>query len=185
MLAASMLALTFKHTRNTELFTVAREAMAYTCTRQRGDGSWYYGEEPKYHWIDNFHTAYNIDALKCYIECTGDQTYSGNLERAFNFYKDHFFEDSGRPKYYHNRAYPIDSQCIAQSIETLAKFSDYDSGSLGLALKVAGWAVDHMQDKDGHFYFARYPVFTLKAPMIHWAQATTYKALALLLSKIE
>jgi rhamnogalacturonyl hydrolase YesR len=184
MVAAAMLAKTYKHNGNPELFKVAGEAMKYTCTRQQPDGSWLYGEDPIFYWIDNFHTGYNLDALKCYIESTNDKTYESNLKRGFDFYKDNFFETTGRPKYYHNRVYPIDSQCISQSIDTLANFSDYDQKSLELALKVANWAIDNMQDKTGYFYYAKYPMYTLKVPLIHWAQATTYKALALLLSKL-
>ena len=164
---------------------VAREAIKYSCTRQQSDGSWLYGEDPKYHWIDNFHTGYNLDALKCYMENTEDKTYENNLKKGFDFYKNNFFEPTGRPKYYHNRAYPIDSQCISQSIETLTNFSEYDPASFDLALKVAGWAINNMQDKTGYFYYAQYPMFTLKVPLIHWAQATTYKALALLLLRIQ
>jgi hypothetical protein len=184
MLAAAMLARTAKFIQNEEYLNVACEAIKYTCTRQLRDGSWYYGEEAKYHWIDNFHTGYNLDALKCYIESTGDKTYEINMKYGLDFYKNNFFEQSGRPKYYHNRAYPIDSQCIAQSIETLSNSSDYDHTSLSLALNVSKWAIDNMQDKAGYFYFARYPLFTSKAPMIHWAQATTYKALTFLLSRL-
>jgi rhamnogalacturonyl hydrolase YesR len=185
MLAAALLAKTYKHNGNPELLTIASEAMKYTCTRQQPDGSWLYGEDPKFHWIDTFHTGYILDALKCYIENTNDKTYVSNLKKGFDFYKNNFLEPTGRPKYYHNRPYPIDSQCISQSIETLANFSDYDKESLALSLKVAKWAIDNMQDKTGYFYFTRYPIVTLKAPMIHWAQATTYRALALLLSKID
>ena len=47
---------------------IARNAMLYTCARQRPDGSWWYAEEPKYHWIDNFHTGYNLSALSVYTE---------------------------------------------------------------------------------------------------------------------
>ena len=101
MLAAAMLARTAKFNGNDEYFKVAREAIKYTCTRQLPDGSWYYGEEPKYHWIDNFHTGYNLDALKCYIESTNDKTYENNLKKGFNFFKNNFFESTGRPKYYH------------------------------------------------------------------------------------
>lgn len=184
VLAAAMLARTAVFKNNEEYVKVAREAIKYTCTRQLSDGSWYYGEEPTYHWIDNFHTGYNLDALKCFIESTKDKTYESNLKRGFDFYKNHFFETTGRPKYYHNRAYPIDSQCISQSIDTLAKFSDYDKESLPLAMKVAGWAINNMQDKTGHFYYAQYPMYKLKVPLIHWAQATTFKALACILSKL-
>ena len=183
MVGAAMLAKTYMHTGDNELLEVSREAMKYSCTRQQSDGSWLYGEDSKFQWIDNFHTGYNLDALKCYIESTGDNTYQNNLKIGFDFYLKNFFESTGRPKYYHNQAYPIDSQCISQSIETLANFAEYDSRSLPLSIKVANWAIDNMQDKTGYFYYARYPLFTLKVAFIHWAQATTYKALALLLTK--
>jgi hypothetical protein len=62
MLGAAMLARTWQHARDSELLDVARDAMVYSCSRQRGDGSWWYGEETKYHWIDGFHTGYNLDA---------------------------------------------------------------------------------------------------------------------------
>ncbi|MCD6401330.1 MAG: hypothetical protein J7L73_05310, partial [Anaerolineales bacterium] len=81
--------------------------------------------------------------------------------------------------------YPIDSQCASQAIETLANFSDYDESSLELGLRVAKWTIENMQDKAGYFYFMKYPLITLKVPMIHWGQATTYRALALLMSKLE
>ena len=184
MLAAAMLARTAKYNDNSEYLKVAREAIKYTCTRQLSDGSWYYGEGPKWRWIDNFHTGYNLDALKCYIESTDDKTYADNLKKGFDFFKNNFFESTGRPKYYHNRTYPIDSQCASQSIETLAKFSDYDESSLALGLRVAKWTIENMQDRTGYFYFMQYPFMKLKAPMIHWAQATTYRALALLVLKI-
>lgn len=184
MLAAAMLARTAKHTGNNEYVNVAGEAIQYTCTRQLPDGSWLYGEDPKYHWIDNFHTGYNLDALKCYIESTGDETYANNLKQGFLFFKNIFFEPTGRPKYYHNRTYPIDSQCCSQAIETLANFADSDDSSLALGIRVAQWTIENMQDRTGYFHFMRYPFATLKVPMIHWAQATTYKALARLLSRL-
>jgi rhamnogalacturonyl hydrolase YesR len=184
MLGAALLARTAKFNGNPEFLEVAKEAIKYTCTRQFPDGSWFYGEEPKYHWIDNFHTGYNLDALKCYIESSDDKTYEDNLKKGFDFFKNNFFESTGRPKYYHNRTYPIDSQCASQAIETLANFSDHDDSSLKLGMKIACWTIENMQDRAGYFYFMQYPFFKLKVPMIHWAQATTYRALALLLSKI-
>jgi polysaccharide biosynthesis protein VpsJ len=170
---------------NKNYLEVARSAMEYSVSRQLPDGSWWYGEEPGYDWIDNFHTGYNLDSLKGYIENSGDETWRPNLMKGLEFYKAHFFEDSGRPKYYHNRTYPVDSQAISQSIETLADFSDLDPSCLDLAVKVARWTIENMQDADGHFYFRQYPLgIKAKAPMLHWAQATTFKALALLYKKL-
>jgi hypothetical protein len=42
-----------------------------------------------------------------------------------------------------------------------------------------------MQDRDGHFYYRMYPLLKAKAPMLHWAQATTYRALALLWARLQ
>ena len=184
MLAASMLARTAKFNGNSEYQEIAKEAVTYTCTRQLPDGSWFYGEEPRYHWIDNFHTGYNLDALMCYIENTGDKTYKDRMEKGFEFFKKNFFESTGRPKYYHNRTYPIDIQCASQAIDTLTKFADYDASSLELGLKVAMWTIDNMQDRTGYFYFMKYPGITVKVPMIHWGQGTTYKALTNLFSRM-
>src|SRR5437773_1160601 len=82
-----------KHTGNREYIEVARSAMEYSCSRQRADGSWWYAEVPKYHWIDNFHTGYNLDSLRSYIEYTGDETWRSNLIKGLAFYKAHFFEE--------------------------------------------------------------------------------------------
>jgi hypothetical protein len=185
MLGAAMLARAAKYFGQAGYLDVAREAMAYSCSRQLPDGAWYYGEREDYHWIDNFHTGYNLDSLKCYTDHSGDNRFMENLRRGLEYYKKIFIEPNGRPKYYHNRAFPIDSQCASQSIETLANFSGYDAASIGLAIKVANWTIDNMQDKKGYFYYRQYPLIKARTPMLHWAQATTYRALALLLNKIE
>ncbi len=185
MLGAAMLARTAKITGDPEYDKVAAAAMEYSCTRQLKDGAWYYGEAANQHWIDNFHTGYNIDSLKVYIESTADNRYRKNIEKGLEFFKSHFFEENGRPKYYHNRTYPVDSQCAAQAIETLAGFSGDDPSSKDTAKKVATWWIENMQDPDGHFYYREYPLVKAKTPMLHWAQATTYKALTLLFSKLD
>jgi hypothetical protein len=168
MLGAALLARTWRHTRRTEYLALSDAAMKYSCTRQLADRAWWYGEAQKYHWIDNFHTGYNLDSLKCYVENTGNKKYSQCLKRGFEYYANTFFEASGRPRYYHNRAQPIDIQCASQPIETLTKFSpDHDSALL-LALRVAKWTIENMQDAAGYFYYRRYPLITAKAPMLHW-----------------
>jgi hypothetical protein len=180
MLGATLLAQVAAHTGNQEYLRVARSAMVYSCSRQLPDGSWWYAEEPKYHWVDNFHTGYNLDSLDSYLEATGDEEFRPKLEKGLAFYKTHFFEESGRPKYYHTRTYPVDIQCVAQSIETLTLFSLRDADCRELAEKVAVWAIQNMQDKTGFFYYRQYPLLTAKTPMIHWGQGTMFKALACL-----
>jgi hypothetical protein len=187
MLGAGLLARASAHIDDARLVPTAKEAMRYTCSRQLPDGSWWYGEAADLHWIDNYHTAYNLDSLKWYLLATGDREYEGHLARGLDFFKRHFFLADGTPKYYHDRTYPIDSQCMSQAIETLANFGDQDRECLELAIRVANWAIDVMQDPQrGHFYFRRYRTGLVdRTPMLHWAQATTYKALALLHARLQ
>jgi hypothetical protein len=183
MLGAAMLARTWRHNPRGEYLELASSAMQYSCACQLPDGAWWYGEAPKYRWVDNFHTGYNLDSLKCYVDNTGDQSCSAHLKRGFEYFRSTFFDPSGRPRYYHNRAQPIDIQCASQAIETLAKFSPDHDGALRLAFRVAGWTIKNMQDPAGYFYYRLYPLITAKAPMLHWGQATMYYALSLLLQK--
>lgn len=164
---------------------VADAAMAYSCIRQRADGSWLYGESAILHWVDSFHTAYNLDSLKRYIEATGNTSYNDNLSRGFSYFKSHFFGSNGTPKYYHDRTYPIDIQCASQAIETLTFFSDHDPDALNLACKVAEWTIRHMQDATGYFCYRVYPLgVTARIPMMHWGQATAYRAMAQLATRL-
>jgi hypothetical protein len=183
MLGAAMLARTWRHRKNPEYLHLATAAMEYSCTRMLPDGSWLYGEEPRYHWVDNFHTGYNLDSLKCYIDNTGDRTWEPELYHAFAYFTSTFFEANGRPKYYHDRTYPIDIQCSSQAVETLAKFADVGPDVLPLAERVANWTIDQMQDPSGYFYYRRYPLLVARIPMMHWGQATMFHALALLLTR--
>jgi len=186
MLGAAALARAAQHTGRNDYSDVAQSAMRYSCLSMLPNGAWWYAEDEIYHWIDNFHTGYNLDSLKCYIEYTGDTEFSDQLARGIRFFKDHFFEESGCPKYYHSRTYPIDIQCAAQAIDTLAYFALEDSESRSLALKVADWTIRNMQARDGHFFYRKYPLgVTARTPMLHWGQATMFKGLAHLILRLS
>jgi rhamnogalacturonyl hydrolase YesR len=185
MLGAALLSRVAARTHDRQALELAKQAMTYSCARQNADGAWFYGEAKKYHWIDNFHTGYNLDCLKRYIDSTDDREFEPNLRRGFQYFTLHFFETDGRPKYYHDKANPIDIQCAAQAIDTLAFFSDIDAESLRLAAKIACWTINNMQARDGHFYYRDLGWKKVKTPMFHWGQGTMFKALAHLLMKLE
>lgn len=185
MMGAAFLARLAAATGNRKAQTIARSAMVYSCARQRKDGSWFYAEAPKYHWIDNFHTGYNLSALKVYREASSDRCFDGHLANGLNYFKTSFFEADGRPKYFHDRAQPVDIQCASQAIETLVSLSDDDPSSLTLALKVADWTIANLQAPDGHFCYRDIGWTKVRTPMLHWGQGTMAKALALALEKVR
>ena len=121
--------------------------------------------------------------MKRYTDSTGDESFRGNLERGYTYFKKVFFEPSGRPRYYHNSTFPVDIQCAAQAIDTFSFFADEDPEALLMAEKVAHWTIETMHDPSGYVYYRKYPLVTSRTPYFHWGQATMFKALAHLLLK--
>ncbi len=178
-LGASLLARTYSHTRNESYLAWAQKALQYTADRQRADASWYYGEASNLHWVDNFHTGYVLDSFKHYAEATGDGRFDHTLMRGYEHWKNTFFLNDGTPRYYDRKTLPLDIQCCSQAIDTLVFFQDRDPESLQLALKVAAWTIQHMQDRTGYFYYRRYSRWIVnRTPTLHWGQATMLCALA-------
>ena len=178
-LGASLLARTYSYTRNDSYRDLAAKAMQYTAQYQRPDSSWYYGEAANLHWVDNFHTAYVLDCFKHYMQSTGDDQFEINLLSGYEYWKKTFFLPDGTPRYYDYKTLPIDIQCCSQAIDTLVFFKDRDPESLQLALKIAQWTIDQMQDSTGYFYYRRYSRWLVnKTPTLHWGQATMLCALA-------
>lgn len=178
-LGASLLARTYSHTGNSSYLALAEKAMHYTAHYQRPDASWFYAEASNCHWVDNFHTAYVLDCFKHYADATGEDQFHANLQSGYEYWKRTFFLSSGCPRYYNHKTQPIDIQCCSQAIDTLVFFESLDPNSIQLAIKVAQWTIQHMQDESGYFYYRRYPAGIVnKTPTLHWGQATMLCALA-------
>jgi hypothetical protein len=108
------------------------------------------------------------------------------MMRGYEYWKRTFFLPAGTPKYYNHKTLPLDIQCCSQAIDTLVFFSDRDSESLALAIKVAQWTIENMQDRSGYFYYRRYASWlTNRTPTLHWGQATMLCALGGLYKQIS
>jgi hypothetical protein len=178
-LGASFLARTYSITGNEAYRSLAEKAIKYTAKYQRADASWFYGQKENLHWVDNFHTAYVLDSFKYYRTYTGDDRFEAILKTGYNYWKHTFFLADGTPRYYDHKTLPIDIQCASQAIDTLVFFNERDPENLPLALRVAQWAIDNMQDPSGYFYYRRYSSWLVnKTPTLHWGQSTMLCALA-------
>lgn len=185
MIGASLLSRTYYFTKEPMLFELSGKAMKYSCNAQLDSGAWYYGESDNGRWIDNWHTAYNLDALKCYIDSTGDNTFDENLSIGYKFFKNNFFYPNGKAKYYHNTLSWVDIQAASQAIDTFCYFSKYYVDALAMAQKIAVWTINNMQDETGYFYYRDIGWKKVKIPMIHWGQATMLCALGHLMLKFK
>jgi len=180
-LAAALLCRLCRHTGRKEFLAPALRATRWSANEQHTDGSWDYGSRATQRWIDNFHTGYNLCSLRSIGQDAETSEFESHLVRGFEFYRGHFFLSDGAPKYFHDRAYPIDVHCVAQSIITLSELRDLAEDSADLSHSVFKWAMHHMWNKKGYFYYQLLPYLTNRISYMRWSQAWMLLALATLL----
>jgi hypothetical protein len=176
-LAAALLCRVYKHTGDEKFVAPALRAARYSAGKQHPDGSWPYGESPKQQWVDNFHTGYNLGALRSLSRDLGTSEFEASIREGFRFYKAHFFRPDGAARYFHNRTYPIDIHCVAQSIITLLEFRDLDADNLRLVSSVYRWAMEQMWDERGFFYYRVLRMGKVRTSYMRWSQAWMLLAL--------
>jgi hypothetical protein len=181
-LAAAFLCRAYRHSGERSFLEPALRAARYSASKQRADGSWDYGEGASQRWVDNFHTGYNLCALQAIRKNVGTAEFDAVIDRGFRYYKDHFFLDDGAPKYFDNHTYPLDVHSVAQSIITLLSFKELDDDAAEMALAVYEWAMQHLWNPQGYFYYQKRSFFTNRISYMRWSQAWMLLALATLIT---
>jgi hypothetical protein len=156
----------------------ARRVMNYLAAGQQRNGEWYYGPAVIHHWIDSFHTAYNLGALLSYRRSTCDNSFDDVIRAGYDYYVSHFFGLDGAPKYFSDSLYPIDIHSCSQAIVTFCDFVEWDGNARNRALAVARWTLEHMRGSDGTFFFQAHRFWTNRTPYMRWGQAWMFYALA-------
>ena len=185
LLGAAFLCRIARETGNKAMLPQALKAARFSANNQHEDGSWDYGEwdNPSQRWIDNFHTGFNLCAFRCIGRDLETSEFEPHIRRGFDFYRQHFFENNGAPKYYHDRLYPIDIHSAAQSIITLVTLRDLDKGNIQLPNTVFAWIMSNLWSPRGFFYFQKHPWWTIRIPYMRWSQAWMLLALATLVEE--
>ena len=185
LLGAALLCRVYKHTGQQRFLGSALRVARCAVAMQHPDGSWDYGEAQSQKWIDNFHTGYNLCALQDIGRDAETAEFEPSIRGGLEFYRAHFFREDGAPKYFHNRRYPVDVHCVAQSIITLVALKDLDPTNIELARSVFQWAINYMWDERGFFYYRVQRFYTIRIPYMRWAQAWMLLAMSVLQSETE
>jgi hypothetical protein len=180
LLGAAFLSRLYSVTQEMKFLESAESAVRFSIRRQHKNGSWPYGEDKTQKWIDNFHTGYNLVALKRFSEYAENTDVAETIKKGWQFYKGNFFTEDGVPKYYHNQTYPIDIHAIAYSIVTLAEFKAFDRDNIDLATRIVGWSLKTMRSEDGHFFYQKKRFYVNKIPYMRWSQAWMLYAMSVL-----
>jgi len=184
-LAAALFCRVYKHTGEKKFLGPALAAARCSASLQLPDGSWYYGEKPTQKWVDNFHTGYNLSGLRQIDNALGTDEFQSCIQKGFEFYKTHFFREDGAARYFHDKTYPIDIHCVAQSILSPLEFRDLDPGNLALASSAFRWAMKNMWDERGFFYYRVLRTVKIRTSYMRWSQAWMLLALSTLLRELQ
>ena len=178
LLAAALLIRVQAQRPDEPMLARALAAARFSASRQRPDGSWPYGDAPSQQWIDNFHTGYNLSALRSIGRTLGSNEFEEHVHKGFAFYRTHFVREDGAPRYFHDNTYPIDIHCAAQTILTLLEFTDLDASGPQRARQVYDWSMGHMWDRRGFFYYRVLPFLKIRISYMRWSQAWMLLAIA-------
>ena len=182
-LGAALLCRLAKLTGESSALDIALRVVRYSAQSQRKDGAWSYGVASTQQWIDNFHTGYNLCALRSIAAALDTDEFDEVIRKGFSFYRDHFFTPSGAPKYFHDRTFPLDIHSVAQSVITLTAFRELDRRADSLTQSVLDWAMANMWDDRGFFYYRVLRLVTIRTPYMRWSQAWMLLALVTVLEE--
>jgi len=186
LLAANFLSSMEKYVDSKELKNKIKKSVNFSTADITDEGAWAYGTKPFHRWVDNFHTAFNIESLIDIRDNLDLQDLNKIIEKTTAYYLDNLFTEQGLPKYYNNKIYPIDIHAIAETfiVLNIIKTSKitYNETKRALIEQQILKCLKVFQDPDGYFYFQKNKYFGKyfwnKISYIRWGQAWIFFGLS-------
>lgn len=186
LLAASFLSYLKKYVISKEFIDKAKKAINFSVADINSSGAWAYGTNSFHRWVDNFHTAFNIESLLDIKDNLKMPELDKTIKKITEYYINNLFTEDGLPKYYDNKTYPLDIHVIAQAMIVMDKIRDAkildNCEKLDIINGKILELVNPFQDKKGYFYFRKNKYLWSKIPYIRWAQAWMFFALSKIIS---
>jgi hypothetical protein len=182
LLAAESLSKMYSINGNLEYKNTAIDAVKFVIARQKEDGSWNYSLDLKtgHERVQiDFHQGYVLESIfeiKKHLNVK-DNKWDLAIEKGLKFYVEKQFNESGRSFWRLPKTYPVEIHNQSQGIITLVKLKEYNQWK-NFENKIFDWTVNHMQAKDGHFYYQKSKYYTNKISYMRWSQAWMFLALA-------
>lgn len=185
LLAAAYLALTLPHFPEARQEVIRQKILKstrFSVADIRPDGAWPYGTKPFHRWVDNFHTAFNLECLLTISSMLDTEEFMGHFKMVLEYYVHNLFNEEGLPKYYNNKLFPIDVHVLAEVIVLFQVLRKANMALLPDEMKrierVMSDLVERFQDPKGYFYYQRTARGWNRIPYIRWGQAWMFYALS-------
>ena len=121
-LAASMLVRAGTFGGDERFSEAGRRAMTTVLATQSEEGSWPYSVDGRATFVDGFHTGFILQALVEYSGAVPEESREVHdaVDRGLDFFNEHLLSPDGLPRAVADGAVSLDSQNLAQCIQTLA-----------------------------------------------------------------
>lgn len=153
------------------------KALNFVLKNQMLDGSWHY-LYPNDGRIDPYHSGFIIRSLYDIYLIKKREDIQFSIKKGIDYFINYLLVDKTIPVYRVGRKYPIDIHSCAEAIIMFSTLSELNIEYLEVAKRVARWTIQNMQDKEGFFYYRKYPTHLVKIAYFRWAQAWMFLALS-------
>ena len=147
LLAASLVSAVGTITGDASQVKTAWEAAEVSRAAQKPDGSWPYGASSRLGWIDNFHTAYNLDALSVLAACGMPGAHIALL-RGADYWVHRLFGEDFEPWYYAGIPGTCDIHAAATAVDVGYGLAAAGCDTEDTARGVARWTREHLVGED-------------------------------------
>lgn len=185
VLVGAVVALHARQSGNRDRLPVARRLVHYVVDKQTDYGAWYYSHPAGASHIrhDNYHTGFILDAIRDYMDASGDLQYMDAYDRGLKFYAEKLFSPSGAPRWMSDQEYPYDIHGSAQGVITFSRARDRDPSYDALAGRILRWALDEMYVDEGRFRYQKTRWLTKSFTLLRWCNAWMCRALGAYLTR--
>jgi hypothetical protein len=189
-LLASRFMIHLNHYLGREIPVQIKKCFDFVVNKQQESGVWYYninlkdgGEKEQ---VD-FHQGFVLDCILDFIEMNGEnKKYLNAYHKGLEFYFEKQFLENGQGFYRYPKKWPVNIHNQSQGIITFARAGKFNLKYLEFAKTIAGWTTENMYDeKEGYFYYLKYPFCTNKIRYIRWNDANMLLALSKLINSFK
>ncbi len=156
----------------------AADAVAYSVSRQRPDGSWPYGEGERVGFVDGYHTVYVLESLDRWSRVASQPAVDDVIECGLDLFLTRLVDSDGAARATLGSRYPVDTHACATAVTGLCRLAARDERALPAAERTLDWTLRRMRRRDGRFAFQRYHLGRNSVPYVRWSDAHMLLALA-------
>ena len=174
----------YKGSTDREVKIAVQKAVNFSTGDIGQDFSWPYGTSSFHRWVDNFHTAFNLEALMGIDDVFPEFGLIEVINKVLGYYLENLFTLDGTPKYYNNNIYPVDIHSVAQTkilftqLFKKRELFDFDRKRAEIIKNKNDKWIEKFQSKEGYFYYRKTRFFWNRIPYMRWGQAWMFYALS-------